>query len=111
MVPALIIQPFIENAIWHGIVPKDEGIITVNVKGDQDKIVCEVDDDGIGRERSRLNKPITPAIHQSKGVHLSQQRLDLEKMINDHDASINIVDKYTNDISVGTKVIVSFNLN
>lgn len=111
MVPALIIQPFIENAIWHGIVPKDTGIITVTVNGDNDKVVCEVDDDGIGRERSKLNKPITPVIHESKGVHLSQQRLDLEKMINDHDASITIVDKYTDDISVGTKVILSFNLN
>ena len=54
MVPALIIQPFIENAIWHGIVPKEEGTINVTVKQNEDAIVCEVDDDGIGREMSKF---------------------------------------------------------
>ena len=60
MVPALIIQPFIENAIWHGIVPKEKGIISVSIHQQDDAIVCEVDDDGIGRELSKLNKPVTP---------------------------------------------------
>jgi hypothetical protein len=111
MVPALIIQPFIENAIWHGIVPKSEGTIGVTVKGEDDKITCELDDDGVGRERSELNKPLAPVLHESKGIKLSQARLDLEKMINDNDASIEIIDKYANDVSTGTKVILSFNLN
>jgi sensor histidine kinase YesM len=56
MVPAMIVQPFIENAIWHGIVPKDGGIINVSVKRNEDIVICEVDDNGIGRERSKLNK-------------------------------------------------------
>jgi len=53
MVPALIVQPFIENAIWHGVAPKDGGLITVSVTGDEEIITCEVDDDGIGRETSK----------------------------------------------------------
>jgi hypothetical protein len=60
MVPALIIQPFIENAIWHGIVPKDQGTIKVSVIGNATSVICEVDDNGIGREMSILNKPVTP---------------------------------------------------
>ncbi len=111
MVPALIVQPFIENAIWHGIVPKDGGIINISVKGNEEAIICEVDDDGIGREMSRLNKPITPITHESKGVHLSQQRLNLEKMLNDTSTSIEIIDKYENNIATGTKIKLSFNLN
>ena len=111
MVPALIIQPFIENAIWHGIVPKDEGTINVNIKQKDDAIVCEVDDDGIGRELSKLNKPLTPVIHESKGVHLSQARIDLEKKLNDSNASIEIIDKYENEKANGTRVILTFNLN
>lgn len=110
-VPALIIQPFIENAIWHGIVPKEKGKIIVSVKGDADKIVCEVEDDGIGRERSMLNKPVTPVIHESKGVHLSQARLKLEKKLNDTNASIETIDKYENNQSTGTKVVITFNLH
>ena len=110
MVPALIIQPFIENAIWHGIVPKDEGTINVSIKQNENAIVCEVDDNGIGRELSKLNKPVTPVIHESKGVHLSQERLNLEKMLNDTNASIETTDRYDNTRPVGTKVIITFNI-
>jgi LytS/YehU family sensor histidine kinase len=111
MVPALIVQPFIENAIWHGIVPKDGGVINISVKGDEEAVVCQVDDDGIGRESSRHNKPITPVIHESKGVYLSRQRLNLEKMLNDNNASIEILDKMENNLATGTMVTLTFNLN
>ena len=110
MVPALIIQPFIENAIWHGIVPKEQGTINIIVKQNEDAIVCEVDDDGIGREMSQLNKPATPVIHESKGVHLSQERLNLEKMLNDTNTSIETIDRYDNTQPAGTKVIITFNI-
>ena len=111
MVPALIVQPFIENAIWHGIVPKDEGMIIVTVKGNDEAIICEVDDDGIGREMSQLNKPVTSVIHESKGVYLSKARLDLEKLLNEKQATIETTDKYENDKSIGTTVVITFNLN
>ena len=111
MVPALIIQPFIENAIWHGIVPKEQGAINISIKQSDDAIICEVDDDGIGRELSKLNKPLTPVIHESKGVHLSQARLDLEKILNETNASIEIIDKHENDKANGTRVVIIFNLN
>ena|ERR1043165_8921205 len=111
MVPALIIQTYIENAIWHGIVPKEEGTIKIIVKENKEAILCEVDDDGIGREMSRINKPITTFLPGSKGVHLSQTRLDLEKMLNKTNASIETNDKYENDRSTGTRVIITFNLN
>jgi sensor histidine kinase YesM len=111
MVPALIVQPFIENAIWHGIVPKDEGMIKVTVKENNEAIICEVDDDGIGREMSQLNKPVTPVIHESKGVYLSKARLDLEKLLNETQATIETTDKHENGKSTGTKVVITFNLN
>jgi hypothetical protein len=60
---------------------------------------------------SRLNKPNTPAMHESKGIHLSQERLNLEKKLNDTNASIEIEDKYDTNIAIGTKVILTFNLN
>src|SRR5688572_20803323 len=110
MVPALIIQPFIENSIWHGIVPQEEGTINVTVKQDGNAIVCEVDDDGIGREISQQNKPVTPVIHESKGVHLSQARLNLEKMLNETKASIETIDKYDDGQPAGTKVVITFDL-
>ncbi len=111
MVPALILQPFIENAVWHGIVPKDGGTVNITIKGDGEAIICEVDDDGIGREISKLNNPKAPPVHESKGIHLSQERLNLEKKLNDTNASIQVEDKYNSNIATGTKVILRFNLN
>jgi two-component sensor histidine kinase len=110
-VPALIVQPFIENAIWHGIVPKERGRIAIRVYSGKDSVICEVEDDGIGRELSKINKPVTPVIHESKGVSLSQTRLNLERVLNDTQASIRIIDKMEGAQSTGTKVIIEFNLN
>ena len=91
--PPMVLQPFVENAIWHGVVPKNEGSVTISVKGSENAIICEVDDDGIGRKLSKQNKPIVMATHESKGVHLSQARLNLEKLLNDTTASIKIIAK------------------
>lgn len=111
MVPALIIQPFIENAIWHGIVPRGEGKLVIKVFGNGDTVTCVIDDDGIGREMSQLNKPVTPVIHESKGVHLSQARLHLSKLLSEMDATIETRDKYEGARATGTTVIISFKLN
>ncbi|MGZ5219838.1 MAG: histidine kinase [Chitinophagaceae bacterium] len=110
MVPALIIQPFIENAIWHGIVPKENGKVWIKVAGNSREITCEIDDDGIGRELSKQIKPSTPVIHQSKGINLSQARLNIERILSDKNAYVEIVDKYENKRATGTKVIIVFKL-
>ncbi|WP_158638368.1 sensor histidine kinase [Panacibacter ginsenosidivorans] len=110
-VPALIIQPFIENAIWHGIMPKEEGgKLTVSVTKKGDAISCIIDDDGIGREMSKQNKfKGEPSTHQSKGVHLTQSRLDLNNALNQRNASVEIIDKKdTAGNAAGTKVVLTF---
>ncbi len=109
MVPAMIIQPFIENAIWHGIVPKETGgRVRVSVKAAENKIVCEVDDDGIGRTLSQKNKPVSTVVHESKGVSLSQARINIEKLLNDNETSIQIIDKQEGGNATGTKIILQF---
>jgi sensor histidine kinase YesM len=55
-VPALIIQPFIENAVWHGIVPRGSGIVGLSVLKENGDIQVIIEDDGIGREASRKIK-------------------------------------------------------
>ena len=88
MVPALIIQPFIENAIWHGIISKEgRGNLQVTLKREKDVVWCIVDDDGVGREMSRRNQSESNITrHQSKGTRLTQTRLDLDNLLNNRDA-------------------------
>jgi LytS/YehU family sensor histidine kinase len=110
-VPALIVQPFIENAIWHGIMPKEEGgDVNILVKKEGEYICCIVDDNGIGRELSLKNKfKSDSSVHQSKGVYLTQSRLDLDNLLNERNASLEIYDKKTREgASSGTTVILKF---
>jgi len=112
MIPALIIQPFIENAIWHGIMPKEDGgVVTVNIDKSDHNIRCTIDDNGIGRETSIQNKFLSAdSSHQSKGEHLTQARLNLDNLLNERNAEIKITDKYDiNNRSCGTTIIISFN--
>ncbi len=108
-VPALIIQPFIENAIWHGIVPKTAG---GNVKVDVNKgdgcIRISVDDNGIGRAASMENKAQSSIGHYSKGVRLTQSRLELDNILRRRHGTIDITDKAdeTGKAS-GTKVTIT----
>lgn len=111
-VPALIIQPFIENAIWHGIMPKEEGgHLLVSVQKVNNVLQCIIDDNGIGRETSKQNKfQSETAMHQSKGVHLTQARLNLDNLLNERNGTIQIIDKKDErGRSTGTTVILTFN--
>lgn len=82
-IPPLILQPFVENAIWHGILPKEneeKGIITINLAKASDSIlVCTVIDNGIGVQESLKRKQNDG--HASKGLNITQQRLGMSNQI------------------------------
>lgn len=109
-VPALIIQPFIENAIWHGIVPAEKGgtvqLMLIKKNG---TVKIMIEDDGIGRVASQQNKPVSggPA-HQSKGVNLTQSRLELDNLLRQRKAKLEIIDKMDeNGMVKGTIVVIT----
>ena len=110
-VPALIIQPFIENAIWHGIVPKGEtGHVELAVikKGNSVEIV--IDDNGIGREASKQNKSASSLMHESRGVNLTKSRLELDNLLRQRQAKLETIDKKDEKgLASGTKVIITIN--
>ncbi|WP_025742881.1 tetratricopeptide repeat-containing sensor histidine kinase [Aquimarina pacifica] len=75
--PAMILQPFVENAIWHGLIPKKEdGLVTISIDQLQDQLVCFIEDNGVGRkdkqeQRNSLWKK------KSLGVKITEERLNL----------------------------------
>ena len=111
MVPALIVQPFIENAIWHGIVPRETGgNVDLYVTRKNGNIEIIVEDDGIGREVSQKNKSVSNLTHQSKGVNLTQSRLKLDNQLKQRQANLEIIDKRGDTgKATGTKVIIKIN--
>ena len=108
----LTIQPFIENAIWHGIIPKSNSgklSLLVERKGDQIEII--VDDDGVGREISAQNKSRANIPHQSKGVNLTQARIELDNLLRQQEAGIEVIDKKDSlGNSTGTKVVITLKI-
>ena len=76
LVPSMILQPYVENAIWHGIKPKEGmGKLIIRVKEESRYLRCEVEDDGIGRKNSQaLNSQRNP--HRvSHGMAITEERL------------------------------------
>ncbi|WP_410220821.1 two-component regulator propeller domain-containing protein [Pedobacter sp.] len=77
-IPSMLLQPFIENAIWHGIMPKEEGgTVTIEIgllEKESDCLLIKIIDDGIGIENSLKNKQKS---HQSKGMSLTLERINL----------------------------------
>ena len=109
-VPPLILQPFIENAIWHGILPKpDGGSITISVTSQGENVECIIDDNGIRREKLLLIKSQFSASHESKGIELIKNRINLYNLMNNRKGFIKVIDKKNelNEAS-GTTVIINF---
>jgi len=94
MVPPLLLQPFVENSLWHGILPKRTGEVKVMWLKEQNHLLCIVEDDGIGREKSaELKAKKGGPAHKSHGLKLSNNRLELVQSTYKEATSIEIIDK------------------
>ncbi|QNK61431.1 histidine kinase [Pedobacter sp. PAMC26386] len=89
MIPSMILQPYIENAIWHGLMPKEEGgkiEIVIQPEG-TDALLIQIIDDGVGIDNSlRVKKEK----HVSKGMSLTQERINLINQIEANPIQIGI---------------------
>jgi ligand-binding sensor domain-containing protein len=78
MVPPLFLQPFVENALWHGLSTKQgTRILTIGVHTENDCLICTVTDNGIGRKRAREIQKQTSRDYVSKGLSITQRRLEI----------------------------------
>jgi len=108
-IPPLIIQPFVENAIWHGLhAKKESGIIDINVREtEEDVLLITITDDGIGRKAAALTKNKNTE-HKSYGIAITIERLQLLNPKN----QVQIIDLYADDqTSLGTKVELTLHLS
>lgn len=109
----LIIQPFVENAIIHGLVPKkDDCFLSIKIsKMSEDKLLCVVEDNGVGRKYSERMKQERGTSHKSYGMSVTRRRLETLAKISNDDFSVEIVDLYDKEgVAIGTRVdiVISF---
>ncbi|WP_298740132.1 tetratricopeptide repeat protein [uncultured Chitinophaga sp.] len=94
MIPPMIIQPYVENAIWHGLVHKSgKGLLSIDMMLNGRTLVCIVTDNGIGRKRAMEIKAKKGVTHRSMGMQVTEGRIDLIRKINNsRDTNVIITD-------------------
>lgn len=107
-VPGMLIQPFLENAIWHGLMNKD-GNRKLQIhwrRLKEEVLLCEIQDNGVGRDQALRKREEG---HVSKGMSLCMERVDLYKALFNTTFNIHIHDLYDEDgVPQGTKVNIAF---
>ena len=98
-VPPMIIQPYVENAIWHGLMHKEEkGMISIDIDRVNGMLHCSIEDDGIGREKSaEINASKAKRHKSSMGMQITQDRIAMLNELYQTHTSINIIDLYSHD--------------
>ena len=107
-VPAMLLQPYVENAIRHGMrfLENKKGQININVFAENNFLVCEIVDNGIGRDKAAKLKSKMHVEYQSKGMNISRRRAELyniEQQVTDK--------KDENGNATGTTITVKIPLN
>lgn len=109
-IPALLIQPFVENAIWHGLMHKEtDRKLLVRFREKGNDLYCVVEDNGIGRKKAaELKLQSGPdKKHRSKGIDVSMERIKALKNSRGQAGSITIEDLYHADgQAAGTRVAI-----
>ena len=107
-VPPLIIQPFVENAILHGLKnkPGNDGFLFIGIKKVDDTIQYTIEDNGIGRQAAKL---ITQTKQSSYGMDMSIDRIKLFN--NETAASLKIEDLNEHGMPTGTKITVNLKIS
>lgn len=106
-IPPMILQPYVENAIWHGLMHKEtDGILRMNLQKEEDGVLIEISDNGIGRAlAAEIKKKKSRYKKKSLGTLITTNRLDLIEQIYGVAAKVTTRDLFNEDGSPsGTSV-------
>lgn len=110
--PGLILQPFLENALWHGLpLVTSQKKLCIRLKKEEGKVRIEIEDNGIGRQRSRELNTLRLHKRNSLGISLTRERLRTFYQNHQQQYSLEIVDLFNaRDQAVGTRVVLQLPL-
>ncbi|HVX25080.1 MAG TPA: histidine kinase, partial [Parafilimonas sp.] len=107
-VPPLILQPYTENAIWHGLMHKEEkGHLDIEVSEENNQLLFKITDDGIGRKQAAMFASKSATKHKSMGLQITESRIAIMQRDETAKTSITIHDLVNADGSgAGTEVVI-----
>jgi tetratricopeptide (TPR) repeat protein len=108
-IPPMLLQPFVENAIWHGLMHKErDGLLNITLAVQDSLLYCTISDNGIGREEAAAIKSKSAAHKNSLGMQITASRLQLLNNGKNDTFHFKVIDlKYADGTSAGTKVILT----
>lgn len=115
LIPTMIIQPFVENAIEHGLRPRQEGKLSIRfelIEDDETLLRCIIEDDGVGYNKGQEKQAAQMGFqkHRSRGMEITTERLNLLHELQEHEGEsfiqIDDISDLTNGKKSGTKVTV-----
>ncbi len=109
-IPPLVIQPYVENAIWHGLLHKPDGggQLLIELQQTPDGLSCVIEDNGVGRARSAELKSKSATRNKSMGMQITAQRLALSHTLTGKQTTVTVEDLVTlNGEPAGTRVTLN----
>ena len=117
-IPTMMIQPFVENAINHGLrYKKESGMLSISFRQNEKYIICEIKDNGVGRKMSQNYKEQSKKAYTPQGIQIIKERKQTLNYLNDTNIQFYIEDAYINsdesnqsheNFNVGTLVTIKF---
>jgi LytS/YehU family sensor histidine kinase len=107
-VPPLILQPYVENAIWHGLMHKEEkGQLDIEISEEDKHLYFKITDNGIGREKAAALASKSATKHKSMGLRITAHRIAMLQNSNGVESPVTINDLANTDGSAaGTEVVI-----
>ena len=105
--PPLLLQPFVENAIIHGMNPKTKtGLITLDFYIENESLICVVTDNGIGINKSKAMKENLVSMHKSMALDITKKRLEMMEETTSKKSKVSIEEMQENGKILGTKAML-----
>jgi LytS/YehU family sensor histidine kinase len=92
-IPPMIIQPFVENAILHGLIHSNaEGHIKIDIRLQDDYLFCSIEDNGVGREKAQQIRESSGIKRKSRGVIITKERLEILNKQSQDKFAVRVID-------------------
>jgi sensor histidine kinase YesM len=109
-IPPMVLQPYVENAIWHGLMHKEQerGLLSITVRQDDKSngLLFIIEDNGIGRELALQIRTRTANKHKSVGMQITQDRITIANKLFNTNATVEVIDLKEGNQATGTRVVL-----
>ena len=101
LIPPMLIQPYVENAIWHGLMHKKDGVdgkVELLITKKEDNLFCVIQDNGIGREKAEALRARHPGNRKrSMGMQITKDRIEMINKLYNTNTTMQVIDLHDKD--------------